>query len=196
MVSRYMADPGKEHWNAVKWIFRYLAGTRDFGIMFDPKLASTTVMGYVDADYAEDLDSRRSMTGYVFMFAGGSICWKSTLQDTIALSTIEAEYMAVTEAAKEAVWLRGLVGQLGFKEDNIVLQCDSQSAIHLAKNQVYRARTKHIDVRYHKIREWLSLGDVCLLKVHIDENASDMLKKLVLMDKFKHCLDLIHVLSC
>lgn len=79
MVSRYMADPGKELWNAVKWIFRYLAGTRDFGIMFDQKLASTTVMGYVDADYAEDLDSRRSMTGYVFMFAGGSICWKSTL---------------------------------------------------------------------------------------------------------------------
>lgn len=196
MVSRYMADPGKEHWNAVKWIFRYLAGTHDFGIMSDQKLASTTVMGYVDADYAEDLDSRRSMTGYVFMFAGSSICWKSALQDTIALSTIEAEYMAVTEAAKEAVWLRGLVGQLGFKEDNIVLQCDSQSAIHLAKNQVYRARTKNIDVRYHKIREWLSLGDVCLLKVHIDENASDMLKKLVLMDKFKHCLDLIHVLSC
>lgn len=69
MVSRYMADPGKEHWNAVKWIFRYLAGTRDFGIMFDQKVASTIVMGYVDADYAEDLDSRRSMTGCVH------VCW-------------------------------------------------------------------------------------------------------------------------
>lgn len=66
----------------------------------------------------------------------------------------------------------------------------------MAKNQVYHARTKYIDVRYHKIREWLSLGDVCLLKVHIDENSSDMLKKSVLMDKFEHCLDLIHVISC
>ena len=101
VVSRYMADPGKEHWNVVKWIFKYLTGTRDFGILFDQR-ASTEVVGYVDSDYAGDLDSRKSTTGYVFRFAGGLICWKSTLQDVVALSTIEAEYMAMTEAGKEA----------------------------------------------------------------------------------------------
>ena len=86
------------------------------------------------------------MTSSVFRFAGGPIYWKSTLQDVVALSTTEVEYMAMTEARKEAVWLSGQVNELGFKQDSMVLHCDSQSAIHLAKNQVYHARTKHIVV--------------------------------------------------
>ena len=114
VVSRYVAYLGKEHWNAVKWIFRYLTGTHDFGILFDQR-ASTEAVGYVDSNYAGDIDSRKSMTCYVFRFAGGPICWKSTLQDVVALSTTEAEYMAMTEAGKEAVWLSGLVIELGFK---------------------------------------------------------------------------------
>ena len=149
----------------------------------------------MDSDYAGDLDSRKSTTGYVFRFAGGPICWKSTLQDVVALSTTEAEYMAMTEARKEAVWLSGLVNELGFKQDSMVLHCDSQSAIHLAKNQVYRARSKHIAVWYHKIREWVSFGDISLSKILTSENASDMLTKPVPTDKFKHCLDLIGVCS-
>ena len=79
VVSRYMGNPGKEHWNAVKWIFRYLAGTVDYGIMFDQNGALGNVVGYVDADYAGDLDSRRSMTGFVFTFGRGPICWRSVL---------------------------------------------------------------------------------------------------------------------
>lgn len=114
------------------------------------------------------------MIGYVFRFDGGSICWKSILQDVVALSTTEAKYMAITEAGKEVAWLSGLVNELGFKQDSMVLHCDSQSAIHLAKNQVYRARTKHIVVQYHKIREWVSSGDVSLSKILTSENASNM----------------------
>ena len=124
VVSRYMADPSKEQWNAVKWIFRYLTGTRDFGILFYQR-ASTEVVGYVDSDHVGDLDSRKSMTGYVFRFAGGPICWNSTLQDAVALSTTEAKYMVMTEAGKEVVCLSGLVNELGFKQDSIVLHCDS-----------------------------------------------------------------------
>ena len=178
VISRYMADLGKEHWNVVKWIFRYIIGTCDFGILFDQR-ASTEVVGYVDSNYAGDIDSRKSTTGYVFRFTDGPICWKSTLQDVVALSTTEAEYMAMTEAGKEAVWLSGLVNELGFKQD---LHCDSQSAIHLAKNQVYCARSKHIAVRYHKIREWVSSGDISLSKIVTSENASDMLTKSVPTD--------------
>ena len=124
MVSRFMANPGKEHWNAVKWIFRYLTGTRDFGILFDQR-ASIEAVGYVDSDYVRELDSRKSMTSYVFRFAGSPICWKSTLQDAIALSTTEAKYMVMTKAGKEVVWLSGLVIELGFKQDSMVLHCDS-----------------------------------------------------------------------
>ena len=92
------------------------------------------LQGYVDADYAGDLDQRRSITGYVFAVAGCTISWKAELQDTVALSTTEAEYMAAVEASKEALWLQGLVATFGVKQEEVKIHCDSQSAIHLAKD--------------------------------------------------------------
>uniref|UniRef100_A0A2N9EUJ4 CCHC-type domain-containing protein n=1 Tax=Fagus sylvatica TaxID=28930 RepID=A0A2N9EUJ4_FAGSY len=139
-VSRYMANPGREHWNAVKWIFRYLKGTAEYGILFSRQPGTNSVVGYVDADYAGEVDDRRSTTGYVFTLSGGPICWKSTLQSIVAMSTTEAEYMAVAEAAKEALWLNGLVKELGLNQGGVQMHCDSQSAIYLAKNQVYHAQ--------------------------------------------------------
>lgn len=195
-VSKYMANPGREHWKAVKWIFRYLRGTADHGIMFARQCGQSSVVGYVDADYAGGLDDRRSTTGYVFTLAGGPICWRSMVQPLVALSTTESEYMAVTEAAKEALWLKGLVKELGMDQGGVQLYCDSQSAIYLAKHQVYHARTKHIDVRFHKVRELIAMGDVILEKVHTSENAADMLTKTVTADKFRHCLDLVNVSKC
>ncbi|WCJ18000.1 Transposon Ty1-LR1 Gag-Pol polyprotein [Euphorbia peplus] len=195
-VCKYMSKPGKRHWEAVKWIFRYLRGTVGHGLMFGGQHGDPLVEGYVDADYAGDLDNRRSTTGYVFTLGGGPICWRSTLQSTVALSTTEAEYMALAEAAKEALWLTGLVQELGVEQGGVELHCDSQSAIYLAKNQVYHARTKHIVVRYHKIRELIASEEILLLKVHTSENAADMLTKPVTSDKFKHCLDLLDIRSC
>src|SRR5436189_639814 len=104
--------------------------------------------------------------------------------------------MAVAEAAKEALWLTGLAKELGIQQGGVRLHCDSQSAIYLAKNQVYQARTKHIDVRYHKIRELVSSSEMLLEKVYISKNATDMLTKPVPVVKFKHCSDLISISSC
>ena len=154
LVSRYMHNPGKVHWHAVKWILRYIVGTVDIGLKFE-KSEDSLVTGYVDSDYAGDLDKRRSTTGYVFTMAGGPVSWRSTLQSTIALSSTEAEYMAITETVKEAIWLQGLVTDLGFKQQEVTVYCDSQNAIHLTKNQVYHSRTKHIDVRFHFVCEIL-----------------------------------------
>ena len=192
-VSRYMANPGREYWNAVKWIFRYLKGTAEHGILFSRQPRTNSVVGYVDADYASEVDNRRSTTGYVFTLSGGPICWKSTLQSIVAMSTTKAEYIAITEAANEALWLKGLVKKLGLNQDGV--QMHSQSVIYLAKNQVYHARMKHIDVRFHKIRKLIVTGDIVLEKVHTLENAADMLRKLVTTTKFKHCLDLVNVSS-
>uniref|UniRef100_A0A2N9H6T1 Integrase catalytic domain-containing protein n=1 Tax=Fagus sylvatica TaxID=28930 RepID=A0A2N9H6T1_FAGSY len=139
---------------------------------------TNSVVGYVDANYT-----------------GGPICWKSTLQSIVAMSTTEAEYMAVAEAVKEVLWLKGLVKELGLNQGGVQMHCDSQSAIYLAKNQVYHARTKHINVRFHKIRELIVTGDIILEKVHTSENAADMLTKPVTATKFKHCLDLVNVSS-
>ncbi|KAK3007813.1 hypothetical protein RJ639_015205 [Escallonia herrerae] len=195
-IVPYMRNPGKKHWDAVKWISHYLAGSTNFGIMFDRDGAKGEVSGFVDSDYAWDLDSRRSTTGYIFKFYGGPICWKSVLQSTTALSTTKAEYMALTEVAKEALWLKGLVDKLGFKQRGVLLQCDSQSTMNLAKNQVFHARTKHIDVRYHRVREWINSRQIIVHKVHTNDNVAETLTKTVTMENFKHCLSLIHLLSC
>ena len=101
VTSRYMSNPGKKHWEAVKGVMRYLNGTKDMCICFGRKKAC--VMGYTDADYAGDLDKRRSTSGYVFEFTGGAVSWRSRLQDCITLSTTEAEYVAASEACKEAI---------------------------------------------------------------------------------------------
>jgi hypothetical protein len=100
----------------VKWIFRYLKGTAEYGILFSRQPGTNSVVGYVDTNYAGEVDDRRSTTGYVFTLSGGPICWKSTLQSIVAMSTTKAEYMTVAEAAKEALWLKGLVKELGLNQ--------------------------------------------------------------------------------
>ncbi|KAH9754532.1 Integrase catalytic domain-containing protein [Citrus sinensis] len=132
-------------------------------------------VGYCDSDFAGNLDKRRSTTGYIFTLGGGLVSWRSILQSTIALSTTEAEYMAATEAVKEAIWLKALLDDLGVIQENIAVFCDNQSAIFLAKNQTYHARTKHIDVKYHYKREIIESGVVLLRKIDTKDNPSDML---------------------
>ncbi|KAH9762147.1 Integrase catalytic domain-containing protein [Citrus sinensis] len=109
VISRFMGNPGKDHWNAVKWVVRYLRGTVVTAIVFGKiSGASPEVVGFVDSDSATDNDRRRSITGFVFTMCGGAISWKSSLQSAVALSTTEAEYIALTEAVKEAIWLTGM----------------------------------------------------------------------------------------
>ncbi|KAH9672574.1 hypothetical protein KPL70_017783 [Citrus sinensis] len=108
-----------------------------------------TVRGYVDSDFAGDLDKRKSIIGYVFTLAGAAISWVSKLQTVVALSTTEAEYMAVTQACKEAIWIQRLLEELGHKQQKIPVFCDSQSALHIARNPAFHSRTKHIGVQYH-----------------------------------------------
>lgn len=108
----------------------------------------------------------------------------------MALSTTEAEFIAATEASKELLWLKRLVGELGFDQDKYVLFCDNQSAIHLSKNSSFHSRSKHIDVRYHWIREVLSSKQMQLEKVHTDDNGADMLTKVVTREKLEVCRQL------
>ncbi|KAH9684612.1 DNA (cytosine-5)-methyltransferase 1B [Citrus sinensis] len=178
VISRFIGNPGKDHWNAVKWVLRYLRGTAVTAIMFGKiSGASPEVAGFVDSDYAADKDRRRSITCFVFTICGGAISWKSFLQSVVALSTTEAEYIALTEVVKEAIWLRGLVSELGFKQEVVIVGCDSLSDIQLSKNPKYHERTKHIDVRMHFIRDEISKGVVNVAKVPSEVNPADMLTK-------------------
>ncbi|CAA0826363.1 cysteine-rich RLK (RECEPTOR-like protein kinase) 8, partial [Striga hermonthica] len=137
-----------------------------------------TLSGFVDADFAgSDHDKRRSTTGYVFTYGGTAVSWISKLQKIVTLSTTEAEYVAVTEAAKELVWLQNFLNELGRPQEDVALYSDSQSAIHLAKNLAFHSRTKHIEVKYHFIRQLLEKKMLQLKKIRGDRNPADMLTK-------------------
>jgi hypothetical protein len=185
VVSRYMSNPGKQHWEAVKWILRYLRGTTEKCLTF--RKDELKLEGYVDSDFAGEVDHRRSTTGYVFTFGNTAISWVSQLQKIVTISTTEAEYVAMTEASKELIWLQGLLTELGFKQEMNVLHSDSQSAIHLAKNSAFHSRTKHIDLRYHFIRSLIEDGVLKFLKIAGSKNPADMLTKPVTTEKLELC---------
>ena len=188
IVSRYMSNPGKRHWEAVKWILRYLKGTVGTCLLFDAKAQDALMLtGYVDADYAQDLDKRRSISGFVFTLGGGCISWKAILQKCVSQSTTEAEYVAAAEAAKEAIWLGRLVTDMGLMQRSITLHCDSMSAIHLAVNQKMDGRLKHIDIRYHYLREVVDEKKIDLTKIGGKDNPADALTKVIPLEVFvKH----------
>jgi hypothetical protein len=167
-----------EHWMAVKRIFRYLQGTLQMKLQFGGT-QSKEVLGYCDADWGGDLEDRRSTTGFVFMIGGGAISWSSKRQPTIALSTTEAEYMANTQATKEAIWITKLMMDLGYMEEKkmMVIRCDNQGAISLTKNPTHHARTKHIDVQHHFVRERVENGEVRFEYCSTEHMVADVLTK-------------------
>lgn len=107
VLSKYMSNPGKEHWNAIKWVFRYLIGTKGVGLQFKRHENKNQIEGYSDTDFAGDRDNRKSMSAYYFLVGGKCVSWRVQLQPIVALPTTEAEYVAITEAIKEAIWVKG-----------------------------------------------------------------------------------------
>ncbi|GJV72537.1 retrotransposon protein, putative, ty1-copia subclass [Tanacetum coccineum] len=178
----------------VKWILKYLKGTADVGLVYGRDQGKhVDVDGFVDADYAKDPDKGRSITGYVFTVHGCVVSWKATLQHVVALSTTEAEYMALTEAVKESIWLKGLLIELGVNLRSVVVNCDNQSAIHLSRNAMFHERTKHINVRYHFIREIVESKELGVAKIGTKDNAADAFTKVVPGPKFKYCMKILGV---
>ena len=184
-LARYMAAPTVAHWRAAKGILRYIAGTAKHGINYGS--STLNLEAYCDADYAGDLDTRRSTTGYVFILGGGAISWSSRLQPTVAASTTEAEYMAAAYAIKEALWLRTLLTELGMDLSTISIYADNQSAIKLLKNPVLSMRSKHIDVIYHFARERVARKDIAFLYIPTDKMVADALTKPLPSTKFSFC---------
>jgi hypothetical protein len=183
-VAQYSENPGWKHWEAVKRIFRYLMGTKNLQLTYGGD--ERGLVGYVDADGASQ-DHRRAISGYVFMVDGGAVSWSSKKQELVTLSTTEAEYVAATHAAKEAVWIRRLLTELFHSIDTpTTLFSDSQSAIALAHDGHYHARTKHIDIRYHFIRYIIEAGTIKLVYCPTNDMTADTLTKALPSVKAKH----------
>jgi hypothetical protein len=145
------------------------------------------IHGFVDADWAGDLDRIIYTSGYVFNLFGRSISWMSKRQDVVALSTTEVEYMAATHASKEAVWLQRLCSCIRLVQQAVRLDYDSQSEIFLEKNPAYHSKTNHIDVQYHFVRDMVEEKKVLLEKVDTLKNVADSLTKSVSIEKFSWC---------
>ncbi|CAA7015068.1 unnamed protein product [Microthlaspi erraticum] len=151
------------------------------------------VKGYCDSDYAGDQDNRRSISGMVFTAGGNVVSWKLSLQRIVALSSTEAEYIALSEAVKEGVWLKRFAEELGFPQDSVEIHCDSQSAIALSKNAVHHERTKHVAVKYHFIRDLISCGEVQVLKIPTAYNPADIFTKVLPVFKLREALKMLRV---
>ena len=152
------------------------------------KRSNLTLQGFSDADLGDDLDGRKSTTGYNFTLGGTAISWKSKLQGRVSLSTTEVEYIAISEAAKEMIWLKNLLKELGKEQDESPLFSDSQIAICLAKNPILHSRCKHIELKYHFIRNLINNGDLILLKIPDAENPVVMLTKTITTTKLRLCI--------
>ena len=178
--ARFVSKPSLTHWKAAKHILRYLRGTSDLGLTFCRLngVDCQRITGWSDSDWANDRSTRRSRTGYVFQFGVSTISWRSKLQPTVARSTVEAEYMAMADAAQEAVWIRRLISDFGFEQkSSTVLFVDNAGSIALVKNPVFHNRTKHIDIRYHFTRECVTSGTITVDKVPTSQNTADILTK-------------------
>ena len=185
VLARYMSRPSMEHWTAAKAVLRYIAGTLDQGITF--RQTEAPVEGYCDADYAGDLDTRRSTTGFVFILSGGAISWSSKLQPTVAVSTTEAEYMASAQAVKEALWLKKLLWDFGIQTGAITIFSDNQGAIKLLKHPIASVRSKHIDVIHHFARERVSRKEVIFEYCSTSNMVADCFTKALPPGKFGLC---------
>ncbi|KAK8613675.1 hypothetical protein V6N13_101432 [Hibiscus sabdariffa] len=173
MTSRYQANPGECHWTSVKNILKYLRRTKDVFLVYGGE-EELRIKGYTDASFQTDKDDSRSQSGFVFCLNGGAVSWKSSKQDTVA------EYIAASEAAKEAVWIKKFITELGVIPSilgAVDLYCDNNGAIAQAKEPRSHQRSKHILRRFHLIREIIDRGDVEICKVNTDDNIADPLTK-------------------
>jgi transposase InsO family protein len=186
-VSRYMKNPGIKHWEAVKHILRYLKGTADQSLVYsgkqNPNNSTHTnyaynIQAYTDADWGGDIDTRKSTTGYVVKLNGDTISWSSKKQATVATSSAEAEYMAIAATAQEVRWVQQLLYEIHNTHPiSTIIYCDNQAAIAISKNDIHHERTKHIDIRYHFIRDYIDKNILVIQWISTENQLADVLTK-------------------
>ncbi|MGQ3285945.1 reverse transcriptase domain-containing protein, partial [Bosea sp. (in: a-proteobacteria)] len=184
VLAKFMSAPTKEHWRVLRGVLRYVADTAAMGLMYG---ASAGLVGFCDADFAGDTDTRRSTTGHVFMLHGGAVSWSSRRQPTVAASTTESEYMACSAAGKEGLWLRGVLADLSLGSavvQPVTIMCDNEAALTLVKHPIASARSKHIDVLHHFVRERVARGELVFKFCGSAANVADVFTKALPSVKF------------
>ena len=174
-LSQFLENPGEVHWEAVKRVYRYLAGTKTHALTYGTERHD--LIGFTDADRASQ-EHRHAISGYAFLIDGAAISWASRKQELVTLSTAEAEYVAATHVAKESIWLRRLIKPLfGPITSPTPLFCDNQAAIRLATDDNYHAHTKHIDICFHFIPQTIDAGHIDIKYCPTQDMTADILTK-------------------
>ncbi|CAL9006850.1 unnamed protein product [Prunus brigantina] len=195
LLARFMHNPTKKHMGTAKRVLRYIQGTIDFGIIFE-KGKETTLIGYCDSDWAGSEDDMRSTSGYAFTMGSGVFSWASIKQNTVALSTAEAEYISAAEATSQAKWLRFVLEDFGEKQiEGTQIMCDNTSAIAMAKNPVFHQKSRHINRKFHFIREAIQAKEIELVYCRTEEQIADILTKALPKDRFAYLRELLGVKS-
>jgi len=177
MLSQFMSKPLESHWIATKCVLRYLSGTCNYGILYTD-IFDVILVGYLDFDWAGNLDDRRSITGYAFSIGFRVIAWSSKKKSTIALSSCEAAYQALCAAACEAIWLRRLLNDAGEgQKESTSIKTDNQSTTKLAYNPVFHKNSKHIDTQFHFVRENIRSKEICVEYYKTWDNLADIFTK-------------------
>jgi hypothetical protein len=189
-LAKFSTNPGPVHWDTAKRVIRYIKGTANWELTYGETTRELT--GWVDADGSQE-EEHRAITGFAYLIDGGAVSWNSKQQELVVLSTTEAEYVAATHAAKEGIWLRSFISEVFdsyakplVTSSPTTLFSDNQSAISLAKEHHYHARTKHIDIRYHFIRYIIANGSIHLIYCPTNDMIADTLTKPLPSVKAKH----------
>lgn len=194
LISRFMAKPTELHLQVAKRILRYLRGTTNFGIMYKKGGKDEKLLAFTDSDYAGDVDDRKSTSGSVFILSSGAVSWMSKKQPIVTLSTTEAEFIAAATCACQAIWIRRVMKILGYVQEGCAtIMCDNSSTIKLSKNLVMHGRSKHIDVRYHFLRDLTKDGKVELVYCGTHEQVADLMTKPLKSEAFQKFRELLGV---
>jgi len=187
-AARKNKNPTQEDWMNVKRIFKYLRGTENYGIKFTKE---KLLKIFVDADFAGDTETRKSTSGFVMMIGSSPTGWYSKLQHTVATSTTESEYYSISECAKHSLWYVNLLNGLNIKLNCVTINVDNKAAIYNCQNQSINPRSKHIDIKFHHVRNLIKENKIDLKYIKSKNNLADGFTKYLnssLMDSFRNSL--------
>ena len=185
-VSQYMHQPTEKHWQAVKRILRYLRSTLTHGLLLH-RSNTTQVSAYSDSDWASSLDDRKSTSGFCIFYSGNLISWASRKQRTVARSSTEAEYRALSSAVTELQWVLSLLKELQRPTRDIpILWCDNLSATYLTTTPIFHSRSKHLEIDFHYVRDQVSINMLQVKYLSSDDQLADVLTKPLMKSRFHH----------